>query len=163
MKKKASQATVVTATITMLYLFNMAQLAIQWQLLQSRFVDSGETRKTIFITTYFNPEWATLASQGCTTAATNILADGLLVSTTCAFPFKFSQLNLGKIWRCFYAWPMGSVTSPHLLAIFFPCRRDRWDFIWENKELQLSKLIPSQRDIHELYYIFLSGQTNSIS
>jgi hypothetical protein len=87
----------------MLYLLNMAQLAIQWQLLQSSFVASGETRKTIFITTFFNPAWATVASQGCT-AATNILADGLLVSTTFTFPFKFSRLILGKIWRCFYVW-----------------------------------------------------------
>jgi len=97
----------------MLYLLNIAQLAIQWQLLQSSFVDNGETRKTIFITTFFNPVWATLASQSCT-AATNILADGLLVSTTFTFPFKFGHLILGKMWRCFYAWDRS------LLAISLP-------------------------------------------
>jgi len=79
--RKASQATVVIATITVIYLLNIAQLAIQWQLLQSSFLDNGETREKIFITTFLNPAWATLASQGCT-AATNILADGLLVRTT---------------------------------------------------------------------------------
>ena len=111
--RNASQATVVTATITMLYLLNMAQLAIQWQLLQSSFVDNGETRGEIFITTFFNPAWATLASQACT-AATNILADGLLVSATFTIPFRFSHLKLGKIWRCFYAW------NRSLLAISLP-------------------------------------------
>ena len=79
----------------MLYLLSIAQLAIQWQLLQSSFVDNGETRKTIFLTTFFNPVWATLASQGCT-AATNILADGLLVSTTITIPFRFSHLKLER-------------------------------------------------------------------
>ena len=44
------------------------------------------------------------------------------------------------------------ITSCDLLTIFLPCRRDRWDFIEENKEPQLSKLIPSQRDIHKLFY-----------
>jgi hypothetical protein len=96
----------------------MAQLAIQWQLLQSSFVDSGETRKTIFITTFFNPAWATLASQGCT-AATNILADGLLVSTTFTFPFKFSHSILGKIWRCYYAWDrsLRAISLPFFLLV----------------------------------------------
>ena len=89
-KRKASQAAVVTATITMLYLLNMVQLAIQWQLLKSSFVDNGETRKKIFITTYLNPAWATLASQACS-AAINILADGLLVSATFTIPFRFSH------------------------------------------------------------------------
>ena len=111
--RKASQARIVTATITMLYILNMAQLAIQWQLLQSSFVDSGETRETIFLTTFFNPAWATLASQGCT-AATNILADGLLVSTTFTIPFRFSFLKLGKMWRCFHVWDRS------LLAISLP-------------------------------------------
>ena len=44
--KKASQARVVTATITMLYLLSIAQLAIQWQVIQSGLVD-GETREAI--------------------------------------------------------------------------------------------------------------------
>ena len=44
------------------------------------------------------------------------------------------------------------ITSCDLLTIFLPCHRDRWDFIEENKEPQLSKLIPSQRDIHKLFY-----------
>ncbi|KDR68519.1 hypothetical protein GALMADRAFT_1033726 [Galerina marginata CBS 339.88] len=43
----------------MLYLLNIGQLAIQWQLLQSSFVDNGETRKTIYLTTFLNPAWAT--------------------------------------------------------------------------------------------------------
>jgi hypothetical protein len=101
--RKTSQATTVIAAVTMLYLLNTAQLAIQWQLIKSSFVDSGETRATIFLTTFFNPAWATLASQGCT-AATNILADGLMVRTTFTIPFRFSHLKLGKIWRCFYVW-----------------------------------------------------------
>ena len=111
--KKGSQTTVVTATITMLYLLSIAQLAILWQLLKWGFVDSGETRETIFVATYFTPAWAELALVGCT-AATNILADGLLVSTTFAIPFRFNQLKLGKIWRCFYAWDRS------LLAISLP-------------------------------------------
>ena len=120
--RKAFKATVVIATITMLYLLNMVQLAIQWQLLQLSFVDSGETRKTIFLTTFFNPAWATLASQGCT-ATTNILADGLLVSTTSTFtfPFMFSHLNIGKIWRCFYAWNRSLLTIS--LLFFFLSQR----------------------------------------
>ena len=114
--RKASQATVVTATITMLYLLNVAQQAIQWQQLQSSFVDSGETRETIFVATYFNPAWSILASQGCT-AATNILADGLLVSTTFTIPFRFSHSKLGKIWRCFHVWDRSLLTIS--LPFFF--------------------------------------------
>ena len=92
----------------------MAQLAIWWQQLQSSYVDSGETRETMFITTFNNlGPWALLVSQGCI-AATNIVADGLLVSTTFAIPFRFNQLKLGKIWRCFYAWDRS------LLAISLP-------------------------------------------
>ena len=53
--RKTSHARVVTATITMLYLLSITQLAIQWQLLKLSFVDSGETRETIFITTTFSP------------------------------------------------------------------------------------------------------------
>ena len=103
MTRKGSQATIVTATITMLYVLSTAQLAIQWQQLQSNFVDSGETRETIFIASFNTPAWAELASYGCN-AATNILADGLLVSTTFTIPFRFSHLKLGKIWRCFHVW-----------------------------------------------------------
>ena len=111
--RKASQARVVTATITMLYLLSIAQLAIQWQVSQSIFVDNGETRETIFIKTFFGPVWTQLAVVGCT-GATNILADGLLVSTTFTIPFRFSHLKLGKIWRCFYLWDRS------LLAISLP-------------------------------------------
>ena len=95
--RKGSQATIVTATITMLYLLSIAQLAIAWQQLQSNFVDSGETCETIFI------YWAELASAGFN-AVTNILPDGLLVSTTFTISFRFSHLKLGKIWRCFHMW-----------------------------------------------------------
>ena len=111
--RKGSQATVVTATITMLYLLSITQLAIAWQLLQSSFVDNGETRETIFITTFNNPVWVIPASVACT-GVTNILADGLLVSTTFTIPFRFRHLKLGKIWRCFYAW------NRSLLAISLP-------------------------------------------
>ena len=93
--RKGSQAAVVTATITMLYLFSIAQLAIGWWLLQSNFVDNGETRETIFIATFNAPVWTTIASVACT-AATNILADGLLVSTTFTIPFRFSHLSLER-------------------------------------------------------------------
>ena len=90
--RKASQARVVTATITMLYLLTVAQLAIQWQLLQLSFVDSGETHETIFINNIFTGSlaWVTLALDSCI-AATRILADGLLVSTT-SFTISFSTL-----------------------------------------------------------------------
>ena len=92
--RKASQARVelVTATITMLYLLTVAQLAIQWQLLQLSFVDSGETHETIFINNIFTGSlaWVTLALGSCI-AATRILADGLLVSTT-SFTISFSTL-----------------------------------------------------------------------
>ena len=101
--RKTSHARVVTATITMLYFLSMAQLAIWWQLLQSSDVESGETRETIFIASFNTPAWAELASYGCN-AATNILADGLLVSTTFTIPFTFRHLKLGKIWRCFHMW-----------------------------------------------------------
>ena len=103
MTRKASQARVVTATITMLYLLSIAQLAIWWQQLQWSFVDSGETHEAIFIASFFTPAWATLAGASCS-AATNILADGLLVSTTFTISFRFSHLKLGKIWRCFHVW-----------------------------------------------------------
>ena len=105
--RKASRARVVTATITMLYLLSISQLAIEWQMLQWNFVDSGETRETMFITTYSTgcpaPAWVKLASN-CCLAATNILADGLLVSTTFTISFRFSHLKLRKIWRCFHIW-----------------------------------------------------------
>jgi hypothetical protein len=81
----------------------MAQLAIQWQLSQSIYVDSGETRETIFNATFFTAAWARVASQ-IFTAITNICADGLLVSTTFTMPFRFSHLKLEKVWRCYYAW-----------------------------------------------------------
>ena len=113
MTRKGSQARVVTATITMLYLLSITQLALQWQTLQSNFVDSGETRETIFMTTYSGPPWIQLALESCT-AATNILADGLLVSTTFTIPFRSNHLKLGKIWRCFYLWDRS------LLIIFLP-------------------------------------------
>ena len=103
----------MTATITMLYLLSIAELAILWQELQSNFVDSGETRETIFFTTFSTLGWITLALDSCI-AATNILADGLLVSTTFTIPFRFSQLKLGKIWRCFHVWDRS------LLAISLP-------------------------------------------
>ena len=111
--RKGSHARIVTATITMLYLLSIAQLAIAWQLSQSSFVDSGETREAIFIATLDSPVWTTLAADGCT-AATNILADGLLVSTTFTIPFRFSCLKLGKMWRCFHVWDRS------LLAISLP-------------------------------------------
>ena len=112
--RKGSQARVVTATITMLYLLSIAQLAIQWQVLQWGFVDNGKTRETIFMASAnTTPLWAKLASNGCI-GATNILADGLLVSTTFTFPFRFSHLKLGKIWRCFHMW------NRSLVAISLP-------------------------------------------
>ena len=74
--------------------------------------------------------------------------------------FQVQSLRAWKDLEMFLC--MGSVTSRPLLTTFLPCRRDRWDFIWENKEPQLSKLIPSQRDIHNLYYIFLCSHTNFI-
>ena len=101
--RKGSQARVVTATITMLYLLSIAQLAIAWRLLQLSFIDSGETRGTIFIASFLSPAWCSLASVACS-AATDILADGLLVSTTFTIPFRVSYLKLGKIWRCFHVW-----------------------------------------------------------
>ena len=102
--RRGSQVGVVISTITMLYLLSIVQIALSWQLLQSNFVDSGETRETIFITTFNNlGPWALLVSQGCI-AATNIVADGLLVSTTFNIPFKFRHSKLGKIWRCFHMW-----------------------------------------------------------
>ena len=103
MTRRGSQARVVTATITMLYFLSMAQLAIWWQLLQSSDVESGETRETIYIANCFTPAWVDLALVGCI-AVTNILADGLLVSTTFTIPFTFRHLKLGKIWRCFHMW-----------------------------------------------------------
>ena len=111
--RKGSQARVVTATITMLYLLSIAQLPIQWQVLQWGFVDNGETRETIFMASANTPPWVELASNGCI-GATNILADGLLVSTTFTFPFRFSHLKLGKIWRCFHMW------NRSLVAISLP-------------------------------------------
>lgn len=70
---------VVICTITSLYLLNVAQLAIQWELLKLSFVNNDQTGESVFITTFLNPGWATLASEICT-FVTNILADGLLVS-----------------------------------------------------------------------------------
>ena len=111
--RKGSQARVVTPTITMLYFLSIAELGIAWQELQSRFVDSGETRETMFIATFFSPAWAQLALESCIAVA-NILADGLLVGTTFFIPFKFNHLKLGKIWRCFHVWDRS------LLAISLP-------------------------------------------
>ena len=91
----------------------MTQLAIFWWGLHWSFVDNGGTRKTIFLATYFNPKWTSFASQVCI-GTINILADGLLVSTTFTLYFKFSRLKLEKVWRCFYAWDQS------LLATSFP-------------------------------------------
>ena len=161
-RKPGSQAKVVTATITMLYLLSIAQLAIGWQLLQSSFLDSGETRETIFITAFYKPVWVIPAlvvlSVACI-GVTNILADGLLVSTTFTIPFGFGHLKFGKIWRCFYAWDR-SLLAISLPSFFLVAQTGKISF--ENEELQLSKLIPSQRDIYKFYYILLCGQTNSI-
>ena len=159
MTRKASQARVVTTTITMLYLLSIAQLAIQWQLLQSSFVDNGETRKTIFLTTFFNPVWATLASVGCT-GATTILADGLLVSIIFTIPFRLGHSKLGKIWRCFHMWDR-SLRAISLPSFFLVA--ETGEILFEGKESQLSKLILSQRHIRKLDYILLCGQTSSIS
>ena len=148
----------MTAVITMLYLITIAQLAIEWQLLQSSFVDNGETRETIFIKNYFTPAWALLATD-CCTAVTNILADGLLVSTTLTIPFRFSHLKLRKIWRCFYLWDR-SLVAISLPSFFLVAETGEISF--ENKELKLIKLILTQRDIHKFYYIFCRGQTDSI-
>jgi hypothetical protein len=60
-------------------------------------------RKRIFRATVHSPAWVTFGSQ-IIIAITNILADGLLVSTTFTMPFRFSHLELEKIWRCYYAW-----------------------------------------------------------
>ena len=76
----------------------------------------GETCKTIFIATFFTPTWTRLASEGCT-AITNILADGLLVSTTFTIPFRFIHLKLEKIWRCFHIWDRSLLTIS--LPFFF--------------------------------------------
>ena len=112
--RKRSQAMAVTATITMLYFLSITQLAIQWRLLQWSFV---ETRETIFIKTFLATlAWSILASE-CCIAVTNILADGLLVSTTFTIPFRFSHLKLGKIWRCFYVWDRSLLTIS--LPFFF--------------------------------------------
>ena len=100
--RKTAQTRVVTATITALYLLNMAQLALAWQLSQSIYVDNGETRETIFDATFFPAPWAGYGSQ-ILSATSNILADGLLVSTTFTMPLTFSHLKLEKIWRCYYA------------------------------------------------------------
>jgi ABC-type sugar transport system permease subunit len=101
--RKTSQTRVVTGTITALYLLNMAQLALTWQVSQSIYMDSEETRKTIFNATFFTAVWVTIVMQ-IITAIANILADGLLVSTTFTMPFRFNHLKLEKIWRCYYAW-----------------------------------------------------------
>ena len=147
----------MTATITMLYLLSVAQLAIAWRLLQLHFVNSEATREKIFIETFDTPGWITFAVNGCT-AVTNILADGLLVSTTFSIPFRFSHLKLGKIWRCFHVWDRS------LLAISLPC----FFLVAETGEISFKrkrnpKLILSRRDIHEFFNILRCGQTNPIS
>ena len=54
-------------------------------------------------------------------------------------PFQVQSLKGWKDLEMFLF--MGSITSCHRLTVFLPCRRDRWDFIWENKEPQSGKLI----------------------
>jgi hypothetical protein len=155
--RKTSQTRIVTATITMLYLLNMAQLAIQWRLLQLNFVDNGETRERIFVEN-FASAWAALASQSCI-AASNILADGLLVGTISTIPFRFSHLKLGKIWRCFYAWDRSFLAIS--LPLFFLVAETGEISFERTRRPKLSKLTPSQRDIHGFYYIFRCGQRKS--
>jgi hypothetical protein len=72
-------------------------------MLQFNFVDSGETRETIFVTAFNPPAWVMLMLESCI-SATNVLADGLLVGITFTISFRLSYLKLGKIWRCYYAW-----------------------------------------------------------
>jgi len=54
--------------------------------------------------------------------------------TTCEYhfhcPFQVQSLKDWKDLAMFLC--MESVTSRHLLTIFLPCRRDRWEFISEN-------------------------------
>lgn len=64
--------------ITALFGVIVAQLALQWQLLQTSFVDNGDTRHSIFIAfaVAFSNSFETKLLGYCG----NILADGILVS-----------------------------------------------------------------------------------
>jgi len=119
--RKTSHTRVVTATITMIYLLNTGQLALEWRLLQSAFVDSGETRNTIYIASR-SSDWVGFASQICT-AATSVLVDGLLVGIHFDHPFQVQSLKAWKDLEMFLC--LESVTSRHLFTIFLPCCRDR--------------------------------------
>ena len=63
--RKASHTTVVTATITMIYVLDMAQLVIDWQLAKFIFVDDGETRKDKYFTIASVPVWESNARGIC--------------------------------------------------------------------------------------------------
>ena len=83
MTKKTSQSTLVITAISLLYLVNIVDLAVEWFFLKVVFITNGETRSTAFGAVSQTVALQTLLSDIFTTIVF-VVADGLLVR----IPFK---------------------------------------------------------------------------
>lgn len=77
--KNTSQRGLIISTITLIYVFSVLQLAIQWWGTVWQFIENGATRNTSFLAYFSAPAWVVVIN-GITTPIVVILADGLLVS-----------------------------------------------------------------------------------
>jgi len=88
LRRKLEHSFFVVFTITMLFIFIITNMGLQWYLLPWSFVDNGKSRDNIFAT-FFDvsgrSSWIIFASTICAYSAV-VLADILL------------------IWRCFHIW-----------------------------------------------------------
>ncbi|KAF9486090.1 hypothetical protein BDN70DRAFT_926808 [Pholiota conissans] len=83
--REGSRGYLVPATISCLYLCNLAFFGIDWFLTKRQFIDQGDDRDTVFLATVDN--WGNLITEiDLLNAATLILSESLL------------------IWRCFNVW-----------------------------------------------------------
>ncbi|KAF9471340.1 hypothetical protein BDN70DRAFT_939017 [Pholiota conissans] len=83
--REVSRRYLVPATISCLYLCNLAFFGIDWFLTKRQFIDRGDDRDTIFLATVNN--WGNLITEiDLLNAATLVLSESLL------------------IWRCFNVW-----------------------------------------------------------
>ncbi|PPQ80378.1 hypothetical protein CVT25_003596 [Psilocybe cyanescens] len=83
--RRAAQRSVIVLTITTIYLLSVVQLGLQWYFLVWSFINHGDTKESIFISSLSVPQPLAMASV-VVTFVTITLSDGLL------------------IWRCFHVW-----------------------------------------------------------
>jgi len=79
--RKASQSRFVVIMMTTLFALGMFQLGVQWGLLKWQFVNSGQTKETVFLSFYLIPTWSAVANAFALYGSF-LLADMLLVRPT---------------------------------------------------------------------------------